>query len=658
MIRSPVTRADKSKRQGGTVPISWDPRHANRCKASYSVFFIFLKPERKFMADQQDQLHAMRHSLAHIMATAVTTLWPEAKLGVGPVVENGFYYDIDIPGVTISTDDFAKIEKEMNKQIKENQPFEKSEKSIDEALEWARAAKQPYKEELLNDLKRSGTTIAKDLDTDELGTITEGESVVETVGFYTNGSFTDLCRGPHVESTGKVGAFKLMRVAGAYWRGKEGNPQMQRLYGVAFETKEELGQHLHMQAEAKKRDHRKLGKELDLFTFSDLVGGGLTHWTPRGTLLRRGLDAFVRGMRDEYGYQEVTTPHITKKDLFQASGHWGKFADELFKIKTREGHEFAMKPMSCPMHTQIYASQPRSYRDLPLRYRETAFVYRDEQSGELGGLSRVRSITQDDAHVFCRNAQIEDEALKIWDIIDRFYGELGFADLKVRFSTHDPEDMASYAGDEARWGQSEEQLLKIIKSKVGDNYMLGVGEAAFYGPKIDFMAKDALGREHQVATIQLDFNQPEGFDLTCANESGEAERIVMIHAAIMGSLERFLSVYIEHAAGWFPFWLAPEQVRILTINDSVADYVDKITSILGETTLMKPVKYNEVRYSVDNRNESLGKKIKEATAMKIPVQLIVGPKDKEADEVSVRLQSGEQKVKLADLKEFLIGLSS
>ena len=585
------------------------------------------------MADQkQDQLYAMRHSLAHIMATATMTLWPEAKLGVGPVVENGFYYDIDIPGVTLSTDDFKKIEKQMRKVINKNEPFIKSEKSIDEALTWAKEAEQPYKEELLNDLKRTGTTVAKDLDAAELGTITEGDSAVENVSFYTNGDFTDLCRGPHVESTGKVGAFKLMRVAGAYWRGKEGNPQMQRLYGVAFATKEELHHHLEMLDEAKKRDHRKLGQELDLFTFSDLVGGGLTLWTPRGTLLRRGLDSFVQEMRDEYGYQEVTSPHITKKDLFQASGHWAKFADELFKITTREGHEFAMKPMSCPMHTQIYASQPRSYRDLPIRYRETAFVYRDEQSGELAGLSRVRCITQDDAHVFCRTSQIEEEALKIWDIIDRFYGGLGFGDLKVRFSTHDPNDMASYAGAEEKWHQSEDQLLAIIKNKVGEDYVLGVGEAAFYGPKIDFMARDAIGREHQVATIQLDFNQPEGFDLTCTNETGDAERIVMIHAAIMGSIERFLSVYIEHTAGKFPIWLAPEQLRVIQVKDSpeIDKFVDEITTVAKE---------NKIRVQVDRSNESVSKKIRNAELMKVPYTVVIGEKELETRELSPRVRS-------------------
>lgn len=577
----------------------------------------------------EDQLYAMRHSLAHITAQAVQHLWPEAKFGVGPVVENGFYYDIDLGETKISEDDFKRIEKEMRGIINRDFPFERSEKPIDGALAWAKEANQPYKTELLNDLKREGTTLASELDAAMMGmelpagiagvTRPEVQSVVD-VSFYTDGDFTDLCRGPHAKSTGKVGAFKLMRVAGAYWRGNEKNAQMQRLYGVAFATQEELDHHLEMLEEAKKRDHRKLGKELDLFTFSDLVGGGLTLWTPKGTLLRRGLDGFVQEMRDEYGYQEVTSPHITRKELFQASGHWAKFSDELFKITTREKHEFAMKPMSCPMHAQIYASQPRSYRDLPLRYRETAFVYRDEQSGELSGLSRVRCITQDDAHVFCRTTQVEEEALKIWDIIDRFYGGLGFGNLKVRFSTHDPKDMKSYAGSEENWHKTEDQLRRIIISKVGEEYELGVGEAAFYGPKIDFMARDAIGREHQVATIQLDFNQTEGFDLTCVNETGERERIVMVHAAIMGSIERFLSVYIEHTGGHFPLWLSPEQLRIIQVKDSkeVMQFVQQLRGAAQE---------NGIRISVDDSNESVGKKIRASATMKVPYTLVIGEKE-------------------------------
>lgn len=604
---------------------------------------------------EQDQLYAMRHSLAHIMATAVTTIWPKAKLGVGPVVEDGFYYDIDIPGVTISVDDFKQIEGEMRKIINQNQEFVRSEKPVDKAIDWAKKAKQPYKVELLNDLKRAGTTVAKDLNADEMGTIAEGDKALDKVSFYTNGDFTDLCRGPHVEHTGKVGAFKLMRVAGAYWRGKETNPQMQRLYGVAFETKEQLNDYLQMLEEAKKRDHRKLGQELDLFTFSDLVGPGLPLWTPRGTLIRNNLDKFVQELRDEAGFLPVAIPHITKKDLYEKSGHWSKFKDELFRITTREGHEFAMKPMNCPHHTQIYASRPRSYRDLPIRYRETTMVYRDEQSGELGGLSRVRGITQDDAHIFCRSSQIEKEALQLWDIIDRFYGTLGFQDLKVRLSTHDPDDKEAYAGDKKKWDAAEKQLLAIVKNKVNEDFGLGVGEAAFYGPKIDFMGKDALGREHQVATIQLDFNQPEGFDLTCANENGDDERIVMIHCAIMGSLERFLSIYIEHTAGKFPIWLAPEQLRIIQVKDSpdLDKFVDKIATVAQE---------HGIRYEVDRSNESVGKKIRNAEIMKVPYSVVVGEKELETGELTPRVRGDlaveEREEKAYPLENFIKSIAN
>ena len=586
--------------------------------------------------EDQDNFYAMRHSLAHIMASAISRMWPNVRLGVGPVVENGFYYDVDIDEAKISEEDFPKIEAEMRRIITEKQSFVKSMKRIDEALIWAHEAKQPYKVELLNDLKREGTTIAKDLDFAMMGlpagiagalapkTITE-------VSFFTNGDFTDLCRGPHVESTDKVGAFKLMRVAGAYWRGKETNPQMQRIYGVAFATEKELRSYLNMLEEAKKRDHRKLGQELDLFVFSDLVGAGLPLWTPRGTILKNELDKYVQELRDGYGFQQVSIPHITKKDLYERSGHWAKFKDELFRITTREGHEFAMKPMNCPHHTQIYASQPRSYRDLPIRYRETTMVYRDEQSGELGGLSRVRGITQDDAHIFCRVSQVKDEALKIWEIIETLYSSLGFSKLKVRLSMHDSENMAAYAGGEEKWDSTVDQLKNIIVSKVGDDYIRGVGEAAFYGPKIDFMAKDAIGREHQLATIQLDFNQPEGFDLKCTNEQGDDERIVMIHCAILGSHERFLSVYIEHTAGRFPVWCAPEQIRILSVNqeESTTTYV---------SNLQKMGKDLGLRISVDSSNESVGKKIRASELMKVPYVVVIGEKEVNGGNLTPRIR--------------------
>lgn len=599
-----------------------------------------------------EQLYAMRHSLAHIMAQAVQHIWPEAKFGVGPVVENGFYYDIDLGEIKISESDFNKIEKEMRRIINEDYPFERSEKAIDEAVVWAEDAKQPYKLELLNDLKRSGTTVARDLDASEMGTIADGDAALDTVSFYTDGDFTDLCRGPHVESTGKVGAFKLMRVAGAYWRGNENNPQMQRLYGVAFVTKEELAAHLEMLEEAKKRDHRKLGQELDLYTTSPLVGVGLPMFTPRGTVLREKLAQYSNQLRRQRGFEQVWTPHITKKDLYEASGHWAKFGDELFLVKSQEtSDEMALKPMNCPHHTRIYASQPRSYRHLPVRYYETTTDYRDEKTGELGGLSRVRSLTQDDSHVFARPDQIAAEVDGLLAAAGELYGTLGMQ-LRVRLSYRDDGD--AYLGDEALW-QSAQDQLKTAVTKNELEYFEEDGEAAFYGPKIDFMATDAIGREHQVATVQLDFVQPERFNLEYIGENGDRQRPVMIHCALLGSIERFMSVYIEHTAGWFPFWLAPEQVRILTINDTVLDYVDEITSILSEVVLDQPVKYNEVRFTTDDRNESLGKKIREATSMKIPVQLIVGPKDKESREVSVRTLAGEVKVTLDQLAEYLKG---
>ena len=601
----------------------------------------------------EEQLYAMRHSLAHITAQAVQHLWPEAKFGVGPVVENGFYYDIDLGETKISEGDFKRIEKEMRTIINKDYPFERSEKSVDEGIGWAEAARQPYKVELLNDLKRAGTTVAKDLDASEMGTIAEGDAAVDIVSFYTDGDFTDLCRGPHAESTGKVGAFKLMRVAGAYWRGKETNPQMQRLYGVAFATQEQLDQHLSMLEEAKKRDHRKLGKDLDLYTTSPLVGVGLPMFTPRGTVLREKAAQLSNQLRKNRGFEMVWTPNITKKDLYETSGHWAKFGDELFLVKSQEtSDEMALKPMNCPHHTQIYASQPRSYRDMPVRYLETTTDYRDEKTGELGGLNRVRSLTQDDSHVFCRPEQIKAEVNGLLDCARELYGTLDMK-LRVRLSYRDDSD--AYLGEHELWDSAQAQLKEAVLAS-GLEYFEQDGEAAFYGPKIDFMATDAIGREHQLATVQLDFVQPERFGLTYTDEEGNASRPIMLHSATLGSLERFLSVYIEHTGGWFPFWIAPEQVRVLTINDQVMEYVSEITKVLDTTVVMKPVKFNEVRYSIDSRNESLGKKIREATAWKIPVQLIVGPKDAEAREVSVRTQEGEQKIPLDNLSAYLKAL--
>lgn len=596
----------------------------------------------------------MRHSLAHIMAQAVQHLWPQAKFGVGPAIEQGFYYDIDLGDVTISEADFGTIEKEMRRIIARDLPFTHRDVPVDEAIAWAKETDQPYKVELLNDLKRSGTTIAKELAGEALGSAAEGESKVKTVSLYSQGDYTDLCRGGHVESTGKVGAFKLLRVAGAYWRGDETRPQMQRLYGVAFATQAELDSYLQMREEAKKRDHRKLGKELDLYTMSPLVGVGLPLFTPRGTILRDKAAQLSNQLREKYGFAKVWTPHITKKDLYETSGHWAKFGDELFLVTSQETSDnMALKPMNCPHHTQIFASQPRSYRDMPVRYLETTTDYRDEKTGELGGLSRVRSLTQDDSHVFCRPDQIEQEMSNLLACAEELYHIVGMK-LRVRLSYRDEGE--GYLGAPELWQSTQAQLKAAVMAKQLD-YFEQEGEAAFYGPKIDFMATDAIGREHQVATVQLDFVQPERFGLEYTDEAGEMARPVMIHSALLGSIERFLSVFIEHTAGWFPFWIAPEQVRILTINNTVEDYVDEITSVLKTVVLMRPIKYNEVRYTTDTRNESLGKKIREATVVKIPVQIIVGPRDKANRQVSVRTQQGEITVPLDELAAYLEGLS-
>ena len=595
----------------------------------------------------------MRHSLAHITASAVKKLWPRAKFGVGPVVENGFYYDIDLGEQKISESDFKKIEKEMRTIINQGQDFEKFEMPVDQAIEWARQNGQPYKEELLNDLKRSGTTIAKDLDADELGLAANGDAAVENVSFYKNGDFVDLCRGPHVANTKEVGVFKLLRVAGAYWRGNEKNAQMQRLYGVAFETQDELTAYLERLEQAKLRDHRKLGKELDLYTVSPLVGAGLPLFTPRGTVLRDIVSQYSNQLRQKYGFQKVWTPHITKKDLYEASGHWAKFGDELFLVTSQETSDsFALKPMNCPHHTQIYASSPRSYKEMPVRFLETTTDYRDEKTGELGGLNRVRSLTQDDSHVFARPDQIEQEINNLLASARELYNSIDMK-LRVRLSYRDNGE--GYLGELALWETAQAQLKQAVIANELEFFEQD-GEAAFYGPKIDFMATDAIGREHQVATVQLDFVQPERFGLTYTDAEGNAAQPVMIHCALLGSIERFLSVFIEHTAGWFPFWAAPEQIRILTINDTVLDYVDEIKAVLDETVLMKPVRYNELRVTVDDRNESLGKKIRESAKAKIPVQFIIGEQDKESRQVSVRTQQGEEKVSLDQLAEYLKSL--
>ena len=594
-------------------------------------------------SDKQTEL--MRHSLAHIMASAVQKLWPEAQFGVGPVVDNGFYYDIYLNNYAFSDKDLKKIEKTMRNLINRKQDFIKSEMSIDQAIAWAEQTNQPFKAELLMDLKKYGTTVAK-----EIANEIELSDQADTVTFYQVGDFMDLCRGPHIANTSEAGAFKLMRVSGAYWRGDETKAHMQRIYGVAFTTQAELDEYLERLEQAKLRDHRKLGKELDLFTTSSLVGAGLPMFTPRGTVLRDLLSGFTNQARQDVGFTKVWTPNMTKHELYEKSGHWAKFGAELFLVKSQEtSDQFVMKPMNCPHHAQIYASKARSYKEMPLRYLETTTVYRDEKSGELGGLSRVRAITQDDSHVFCRPDQIGQEIHNLMSVADQFYSTLGMK-LRVRLSYRDQSD--AYLGDPELWKQSQQRLKEAVIANNLD-YFEQEGEAAFYGPKIDFMASDAIGREHQVATVQLDFVQPERFELTYVDSDGNHQRPVMIHCAVLGSIERFLSVFIEHTGGWFPFWVAPEQVRILTINDDILPYATKVRDLLNQVVLDAPVRFNPLRVTIDERKESLGKKIREATSFKIPMQIIVGQKDQEVQEVSVRTRDQETKVKLEQLVDFI-----
>lgn len=579
-----------------------------------------------------NDLEKMRHTLSHVLAAAVQELYPGAKFGIGPAIENGFYYDIDFGKTKLSDTDLTKIEKKMRGIVARKLKMEKRVVPKTEALDWARDNKQDYKIELIEELP-------------------EGSEI----SFYDLGDvFTDLCKGPHLKNTSEVGAFKLVRIAGAYWRGDEKREMLTRIYGVAFKTEEELNAYLKQQEEAKARDHRKLGKELDLFCFSDLVGAGLPLFTPRGTELRELMANYSLSLRGREGFKKVWTPHITKTDLYKTSGHYAKFGDELFMVHSQvSGEDFAMKPMNCPHHAQIFASRPRTYRDMPVRYMEATTDYRDEKTGELGGLSRVRSLTQDDSHVFCRKDQIKDEVKRLVGIVKELYETMGMQKLRARLSYRSDED--KYLGDKKLWEMAQKQIKQAaIDNKL--EYFEMEGEAAFYGPKIDFMAEDAIGREHQVATVQLDFVQPERFELEFTNEKGEKERPVMIHHATLGSVERFMSVFIEHTGGWFPFWAAPEQVRILTVNDQVSDYVSKIRETLDGIVLDKPLKFNELRYTVDDSADSLGKKIRRSTEMKIPAVLIVGPKDVEAGEVSVRLRDKEEKIKIEKLGKYLKNL--
>ncbi len=582
--------------------------------------------------NNNEQLSNIRHSLAHVLASSVLEMFPDAKLGVGPVIETGFYYDFELPR-SLTPEDLKELQKKMKHKVKQNLAFERQELGMGEAKQFFTERSQPFKVQLIEDIEKFGTTKANEILEQSNSTETHAKNdKPDTVSLYKTGEFTDLCRGGHVENTNEIDpdSFQLDKLAGAYWRGDEKNPQLTRVYGLAFENKEALDAYLHMRDEAEKRDHKKLGPQLDLFVFSELVGPGLPLWTPKGTLVRQLLDDYVWQLRGKIGYERVEIPHITKKELYETSGHWDKFKDELFRITTREGHEFAMKPMNCPHHTQIYDRKKWSYRQLPQRYANTTMCYRDEQSGELAGLSRLRAFTQDDAHVFARLSQAKEEFSKIWDVVQEFYGTFGFS-LRVRLSMHDPSNADAYLGKPEQWAQAEQLLREIAAEKQTETFD-GLGEAAFYGPKLDFMAKDSLGRELQVATIQFDFNQPERFDLTCVAEDGSAERIVMIHAAIMGSIERFLAVLIEHVGGNFPVWLAPVQATILPISDKHMDYAFSVREQLRAA---------RIRVEVDERGESIGKKVREATAQKIPYMLVVGDKEVESNGVAVRNLAGD-----------------
>lgn len=561
-----------------------------------------------------EQLHNKRHTLAHLLAQAVLEVYPDAQPTIGPAIDNGFYYDFD--NLKISDKDLSNLQKRMRKSLSKWSEWERQEVTAEEAR--AHFAENPYKLELIDEINAAG----------------------ESITLYTCGGFTDLCRGGHSKNPssdidGK--AFTLDRVAGAYWRGDENNAMLTRIYGLAFDTSEELAEYQEQLKLAKERDHRKLGKELDLFVFSEKVGPGLPLWTPNGTLLRTLLDDYVWELRKARGYHKVEIPHITKKDLFETSGHWEKFADELFKTKSREGHEFALKPMNCPFHTQIFDRKKHSYREMPQRYANTTMCYRDEQSGELHGLSRVRAFTQDDAHVFCRKSQIKEEALKIWDIIETFYGSFGF-DMKVRLSMHDPENMEKYLGDITEWDEAVSEMRSWIEER-GVEYFEGVGEAAFYGPKIDFIALDSIGREWQVATLQVDSQMPKNFELTCVNEDGENEQVFMLHAAIMGSLERFMSTLIEHLGGVFPLWLAPTQVHITPIADAHNPYASQVAKALQSAGM---------RVHFDDSKTGFGKKIRNWKVSKSPYAIVIGDDEVANNTITLEHRNGSKKTLSVD----------
>jgi threonyl-tRNA synthetase len=568
---------------------------------------------------------AMWHSSAHLMAEAVEQLYPGVKFGIGPDIENGFYYDIDFMDYTISESDLEKIEKRMLELAKEKQALVRKEVSKKEALDFFNAKGDEYKIELINDLE-------------------DGE-----ITFYQSGTFTDLCRGPHMVHTGSIKAVKLLNIAGAYWRGDEKRKQLTRIYGITFPKKKELTAYLELLEEAKKRDHRKIGKELELFAFSDKVGKGLPLWLPKGAMLRERLENFLKKVQKRYGYEPVITPHIGQKELYVTSGHYAKYGEDSFQpIHTpAEGEEFLLKPMNCPHHCEIYKNKPHSYKDLPIRYAEFGTVYRYEQSGELHGLTRVRGFTQDDAHIFCMPSQVKDEFKKVMDIIELIFSALDFKDVMVQISLRDPDNKEKYIGTDENWALAESAIREVAEER-GIPAVVEYGEAAFYGPKMDFMVKDALGRKWQLGTIQVDYNLPERFELEYIGADNEKHRPVMIHRAPFGSMERFVAVLIEHCAGNFPLWLTPDQVIILPISEKYQKYAEKVLTLLENA---------DIRAQIDDRSEKTGRKIRDAEMKKIPYMLIVGEKEEEVNTVSIRKHKegdlGSKSISdfIADIKE-------
>jgi threonyl-tRNA synthetase len=546
----------------------------------------------------------MWHSSAHLMAEAIEFLYPGVKLAIGPAITQGFYYDIDFLEYTIVEKDLEKIEQKMRELAKEKLTFERKEISKADALAYFTEKEDPYKLELIENL--------------EDGQIT----------FYTQGNFTDLCRGPHIPNTSPIKAIKLLSIAGAYWRGDEKNKQLTRIYGITFPKAADLTEHLEKLEEAKRRDHRKLGKELELFTFSQRVGQGLPLWLPKGAALRERLENFLKKAQKKAGYEQVITPHIGSKELYVTSGHYEKYgADSFQPIKTPDANEeFLLKPMNCPHHCEIFKSKPRSYKDLPARFAEFGTVYRYEQSGELHGLTRVRGFTQDDAHIFCMQEQVKDEFKKVIDLVLYIFKTLHFDNFKAQISLRDPNNPSKYIGSDENWEKAESAIIEAAAEK-GLPTIVAYGEAAFYGPKLDFMVQDALGREWQLGTIQVDYNLPERFELEYTGNDNQKHRPVMIHRAPFGSMERFVAVLLEHCAGDFPLWLATDQVAILPISDKFNEYAEKVSELLNNS---------DIRGFVDDRNEKIGKKIRDAELKKIPFMLIIGEKEAETELVSVR----------------------